>query len=716
MKSFFKINTRFLLITLSILIAATISISGASATVYDIGDGDSIQSIQNKIDSSVDGDTINFKGVVYNNVNLAVNKSLNLKSDVGTTFKATSKLNDTSASSKYVLDNQANASSKYAAAIYLVEGSSKTNISGFNFVGTYADEDSTFIYGGQKISDITIANNNFTGNGIFTAVNFYGGTSSNGSSSISRLLVENNTFKDFNTSGGNNGAIYFRGVNNLIFAHNSVFNITGNAVQARDVSDSKYLYNNFTNVQGGGSRSGISRVGANGVVDHNIFDACDFGIWVNNAGVNATYNEFKNGITAGIDGSKLDNCSFNLFLNLPAGFNKQTDDQTALYDYGEGNVFYNVIKNVVENTHHGDPLQPANLTISSELSSNSVEQNKNLTYIIKLLNSGNFSAKNIAIKVNIPAGLEVVYNYPSNGNFDIEDNYWYISSLTENTESVLTLTLNALTSGDNYILNASGDYDKGLLIQNITSTEDSLSYLNVTNASTDINNTNNSTNSGDVVKPKTATKIVVSKANGKYSKNVKLTAKLTDNSGKGISNEYVEFYINGKSIGIGKTDSTGYAYLNYNVTKTGKLNITTKFIGDSKYTAINNSNILSVPKYAGITIENIKEGSGKTVKFHVIVKNSGPDKASFKVSLKIPSGFKFTKITKKNSAMKVEYNKKTRTATFTLKSFGVTKKHTTSMVITTKANKTGSYSFKPKVTTPKGLYILSNNKVTYKVK
>ncbi|KZX16884.1 Ig-like domain repeat protein [Methanobrevibacter filiformis] len=215
---------------------------------------------------------------------------------------------------------------------------------------------------------------------------------------------------------------------------------------------------------------------------------------------------------------------------------------------------------------------------------------------------------------------------------------------------------------------------------------------------------------------KAEAKIAISKANGTYNKTVRLNATLTDSSGKAIVGETVNFYLNGKSIGNNITNSKGIAYLTYTVKKTGKLNITAKFLGNSEYNAVNKNSTLTVPKYAGIKIKNVKQGSGKTVIFHVVLRSVGPDSSTFKVNLKIPKGFKVTKVWFKNKNMKATYNKKTGLATLNLKNFGATKEHTTCMIITTKASKAGTYSFKPTVTTTKGLTVLSNNKITYKVK
>ena len=83
---------------------------------------------------------------------------------------------------------------------------------------------------------------------------------------------------------------------------------------------------------------------------------------------------------------------------------------------------------------------------------------------------------------------------------------------------------------------------------------------------------------------KQATKLTVAKKTFKKSATKKVTAVLKDNAGKVLSGKKVTMKVNGKTY-TAKTNSKGVATFKVKLTKKGTFKATTKFAGDSYYTA-----------------------------------------------------------------------------------------------------------------------------------
>ena len=133
----------FLMVLISVATIAAEDVNGAK--VIDIDDGMDNDQIQAKIDdpNTENGDTLNFKGSNYNNINLIINKSLNFVSTVngGTTINTVQNQSYLSNAVKsqngsYGVGSGINNINTTVAAFYLLSGSENSSITGFNFKST----------------------------------------------------------------------------------------------------------------------------------------------------------------------------------------------------------------------------------------------------------------------------------------------------------------------------------------------------------------------------------------------------------------------------------------------------------------------------------------------------------------------------------------------------------------------------------------------------
>ncbi|KZX16169.1 hypothetical protein MBCUT_10350 [Methanobrevibacter cuticularis] len=204
--------------------------------------------------------------------------------------------------------------------------------------------------------------------------------------------------------------------------------------------------------------------------------------------------------------------------------------------------------------------------------------------------------------------------------------------------------------------------------------------------------------------------------NGIYNKVIYLKATLTHNK-QGVKDQYIDFYINNKYIGTGKTNASGIATFSYIVKSTGKITVKAIHKTNDEYFSDVKLSYLNIPKLSIVKLKNtqkiIMQGTGKskkkTIKLQTIVYNYGPDKTTFKISYKIPKNLKVKKILTSKKLNKATYNKKIRTITWQIKNMGIIKTKKISIKIYLKGNKQAKYSIKPKVQKVNGLKVDYNN-------
>nr|WP_302579001.1 Ig-like domain repeat protein [Methanobrevibacter arboriphilus] len=194
---------------------------------------------------------------------------------------------------------------------------------------------------------------------------------------------------------------------------------------------------------------------------------------------------------------------------------------------------------------------------------------------------------------------------------------------------------------------------------------------------------------------------------GTYGKVVQLRATLKDVQGHAVSGHTVTFYVNGKVVGKGVTDSAGLATCNYKVSSTGTLSLRASFSGQDSYLASLKEAKLTVSKISVLKVKNIKSVKKRTVTLKTILANLGPDKTGkFRITYKLAKGFTYKK--PKVSIGKLSYNKKTRTLTWTVNPLKVHKSKSATLIWTMKAKK-GKYTIAPKVSKVSNMKVTSNN-------
>lgn len=204
-----------------------------------------------------------------------------------------------------------------------------------------------------------------------------------------------------------------------------------------------------------------------------------------------------------------------------------------------------------------------------------------------------------------------------------------------------------------------------------------------------------------------ATTVTMTNHVGTYGKVVQLRATLKDVQGHAVSGHTVTFYVNGKVVGKGVTNSVGLATCNYKVGSTGTFSIRASFAGQDSYLASLKEANLTVSKLSVLKVKNIKSVKKRTVTLKTILANLGPDKTGkFRITYKLAKGFTYKK--PKASIGKLSYNKKTRTLTWTVNPLKVHKSKSATLTWTMKAKK-GKYTIAPKVSKASNMKVTSNN-------
>jgi len=206
------------------------------------------------------------------------------------------------------------------------------------------------------------------------------------------------------------------------------------------------------------------------------------------------------------------------------------------------------------------------------------------------------------------------------------------------------------------------------------------------------------------------TKIVASKAKftGRFGKNITLKATLTDVNGKKLSGKYVGLFVNGKIVGLEKTNSKGIATFKHRIALTGNLKVSFLHIGDGNYTNATVNSKLAVKKHSMLLINNTLKKSGRSAKVVSIISNYGPDKLNAKITYRLAKGVKAVKISKKLG--KVSYNKKKRIVTFNLSKFAKSTKKLARLVITFNKPLSNRKYFTNKVTSKNTLDVYNTMK------
>lgn len=208
------------------------------------------------------------------------------------------------------------------------------------------------------------------------------------------------------------------------------------------------------------------------------------------------------------------------------------------------------------------------------------------------------------------------------------------------------------------------------------------------------------------------TTITMNNFKGTYNKLAKLSAILKSN-GKAVAGKTINFYVNGKYVGQGKTNSKGVATYKYKVGKTGTLTVKGVFSNTSMYDSSSKFSKLTVPKLSELKIKNKFSVKKRTAKIKSMIANLGYNRGTLKLTFKLAKGLTYKK--PKVSTGKISYNKKTKTLTWTIKNLKVNKSKSASIKWNLKAKK-GKYTLTPKLIKNSYIKLLYNNKLSFKVK
>ena len=261
-------------------------------------------------------------------------------------------------------------------------------------------------------------------------------------------------------------------------------------------------------------------------------------------------------------------------LTPPANGNNTSISVTGQVTGNYGNLLYdnpsnplqnlvalNVLPNTVSSTAIINYDVTANVTLTQTVNT-PVKVGDTVTYIVTATNTGSTTATGIMINDTAPAGLSGV-TYTNSTGTSYFNGVWTIPSLASGNYVTLTITGTATSA---------------------------MAGLNTTNNATRIyqnENDNQNPTSLATVYTLLPTSLVDTPASGYHGDKVNLTATLTDtHNGVPVSNETVNFYVNGTPVGSAPTNGQGIATLLYTITQTsGTYPITVTFTGDNNYAA-----------------------------------------------------------------------------------------------------------------------------------
>ncbi|MEN6553644.1 MAG: right-handed parallel beta-helix repeat-containing protein [Methanobacterium sp.] len=236
-----KTNTKNVIIVLFLLFIGisihTSFVEPVSAANINVTSTMDNSEIQNVLDSAASGDTINFLGTLYTNIQLTINKTLNIVTHVGTVLSG---------------------SSSSGSAVFLINGSkaSGTQISGFNITGS----GSGILV--NSTSNVNISNCNISASdGSSVTINKSSGTNvknSNMTNSITGINISNSKNTKITGSTVKNNKKNGINVENSVNTTINNDKVTGNAERGVKIYNSNNTVVNGSTLTGNGNKAGIS--------------------------------------------------------------------------------------------------------------------------------------------------------------------------------------------------------------------------------------------------------------------------------------------------------------------------------------------------------------------------------------------------------------------------------------------------------------------------
>ena len=330
-----------------------VSLEPVSAASTNITSTMTNSEIQNALDNAASGDTINFLGTLYTNIQLTINKTLNIVTTVGTVLSG---------------------SNSPGSAVFLINGSgaSGTQISGFNIAGS----DSGILI--NNTSNVNISNCNINASdGSAVTVNKSSGTiikNSNITNSVTGINVSNSKNTEITASTVKNNkknGIDVRNSTSTTINHAQITNNTERGVKIYNssstvVNGSTFHRNGDNNKAGESSDEGaVSVKNSSSVkITYNTITDNSQGVTVTDSdNVAITNNIINNNHGEGIllSGTSLKNVLVN-------GNDIEKNGNGIVLNYHKGTNIY-IHGNIVTESQH-NPLQDEDSGIGMRFGSN----------------------------------------------------------------------------------------------------------------------------------------------------------------------------------------------------------------------------------------------------------------------------------------------------------------------------------------------------------
>jgi len=442
---------------LAVISAGSVMADPVSAATVPVTAGSTNAQIQALINDAHSGDTISFAPGTYNDINLTINKTLNLIGNGAV-------LNSININNSVIFTIIANSS----------VDASGTTVQGFELNNLNSSSSSLTGYGIdlEKASNIVISN-----------ITTYNGKSAVYSGSANNVIIKNCSFYyQYNDNSNRNCQPYgvnIQGGNNVTVENSTVNGANDGISMAGGVTNVYVLNNTITNCSyaafWGGEISNITF--ANNLINNwtveglGLEKACNLTYILNNTFIDgvgdAIFIQNSAGCGAMTTISDIQIIG-NLFKNITGaavGIDKYTGIKKAGHFNGSGtgdsivginNTIDNVSKGYVNLYSNGTnlnftmdssyPAKKANLSVSNGVSSTAIKTGDKTIYTVTVTNRGNGDATNVKVSNILNTGFYSNYaSYSSLGSYS--NGVWNIGTLGAGDSASLVITATALKSG-----------------------------------------------------------------------------------------------------------------------------------------------------------------------------------------------------------------------------------------------------------------------------
>ena len=432
----------------------------SAATTHTVHVGTSNADIQSLINSASSGDTIIFEAGTYNDINLTINKALNL---VGNGAVLNSINQNNSVNILTITVNGADGSgSTVQGFIFNLTNSSASLATGYainldgvsniviNNITSYNGKSAVYCGGASNvlIKDSTLTyqyNDNNNKQCQPYALNIQGGNN---------ITFENNT-----VNGANDGVSMAGGAANVYVLNNTLSNCSYAAFWGGGLSYitiANNLINNWT-IEGLGIEKSANLTS---VINNTFINGTGDAVYIQNSGahgppvtvisgIEIIGNLFKNIIGAAIGVSKTytNSSGANITFNASGTGDSIVGINNTVENVSKGYVnLYSTGKNLNFTMDSSYPADKANLSVSNGVSSTAIKTGDKTLYTITVTNRGTSGATNVKVSNILNTGFYSSYaSYSSVGSYS--NGVWNIGTLGAGETASLVVSATALKSG-----------------------------------------------------------------------------------------------------------------------------------------------------------------------------------------------------------------------------------------------------------------------------